>query len=173
MVAEKMDKAPLYDRPSKSELKRRVEALQKAGEALIQLTPAQLEKMSLPDELHRAVLEGQKLSNKRVALKRQRQYIGRLMREIDAEPIVQAVNDLQTKHHAETSRFHEIEYWRDALLGVSEMDALTELIAAHPGVDVQLLRRHIAKAKRELQGGKGKRAQRELFAMLRGMIENA
>jgi len=172
MNRDDMDETPQYDRPSKSELKRQVEALQKAGEALIQLTPAQLEKMNLPVELHRAVLEGQKLSNKRVALKRQRQYIGRLMREIDAEPIVQAVNELQTKHHAESSRFHEIEYWRDALLGASESDALTELLTAHPGVDVQLLRRHIAKAKRERQGGKSKRAQRELFALLRGIIEN-
>jgi len=171
MIDEDMDK-PQYDRPSKSELKRQVEALQKTGEALIQLTPAQLEKMNLPDELHRAVLDGQKLSNKRVALKRQRQFIGRLMREIDAEPIVQAVNDMQAKKHVETSRFHEIEYWRDALLGASESDALTELVAAHPGVDVQLLRRHTAKAKREMQGGKSKRAQRELFALLRGIIEN-
>lgn len=173
MVRDDTDSATQYDRPSKSALKRQVEALQKAGEALIQLTPTQLEKMDLPDELHRAVLEGQKLSNKRVALKRQRQYIGRLMREIDAEPIVQAVNELQTKHHAETSLFHEIEYWRDALLGTSEVDALTELVAAHPGMDVQLLRRHISSARREVQGGKGKRAQRELFALLRGLIENS
>ena len=165
--------SPFDDRPSKSELKRRVEALQKAGESLIELPPAQLAKMPLPDELHRAIIEAAKIRNKHAAYKRQRQYIGRLMREVDAEPILEALNDLETTHRAETTRFHEIEHWRDALLAADGANALTELIAAYPGADVQQIRNQIGKAQREIKSGRGRRAQRELFAMLRGMIENA
>lgn len=164
---------PLYDRPSKSELKRRVEALQKAGESLIDLPPGKLAKMPLPDELRRAVIEATKIRSKHAGFKRQRQYIGKLMREIDAEPILEALNDLQTTHLAETSRFHEIEHWRDALLAGDGANAFTRLIESYPGVDVQQVRNQVSKAKREMSSGHGRHAQRELFAMLRGMIENA
>jgi len=164
---------PQYDRPSKSELKRRVEALQKAGESLIDLPDAKLAKMPLPDELRRAIQEAAKIRNKHAAFKRQRQYIGRLMREVDAEPILEALNDLENTHLAETTRFHEIEYWRDALLAPTGQEALTELIATYPGADVQQLRNQIGKARREIKSGRGRRAQRELFAMLRGLLENA
>jgi len=171
MIDEDMEK-PRYDRPSKSELKRRVEALQKAGESLIDLPTAQLAKMPLPDDLLVAVKEAAKIRNKHAAFKRQRQYIGKLMREIDAEPILEALSDLQSTHQAETSRFHEIEYWRDTLLGDAGADALTELLSKHPGVDVQMLRRQVAKAKREQEIGRSRHEQRDLFAMLRGMLEN-
>jgi ribosome-associated protein len=159
--------------PSKSELKRRVEALQKAGEALIDLPPVQLAKIPLSNELRSAVQEAARMRNKRAAYKRQRQYIGRLMREADAQPILEALHDLQSTHLAETSRFHEIEYWRDALLSATAAEALTELVAAHPGVDVQQLRNQVGKAQRELKSGRNRHAQRELFAVLRDMLENS
>lgn len=172
MIPEDVEE-PQYDRPSKSELKRRVEALQKAGESLIDLPAAQLAKMPLPDELRSAVKEAAKIRNKHAGFKRQRQYIGKLMREVDAEPILEALNDLESTHRTETSRFHEIEYWRDTLLGDGGAEALTELLGKHPGVDVQLLRRQVAKAKRERELGRSRHEQRDLFAMLRGMFENA
>ncbi|HCS12969.1 MAG: hypothetical protein COS82_05265 [Zetaproteobacteria bacterium CG06_land_8_20_14_3_00_59_53] len=163
----------LYDRPSKSELKRRVEALQKAGESLIDLPPGKLAKLQLPDELRRAVVEAAKIRSKHAAFKRQRQYIGKLMRECDAEPILEALNDIQSTHQTETSRFHELEHWRDSLLAEDGGNTLTEFIASYPGADVQLLRNQVSKARREMSGGRGRHAQRELFAMLRGIIENA
>ena len=159
-----------YSRPSKSELKRRVEALQKAGESLIDLPAGKLASLNLPDELHKAVTQAAKLRNKHAAFKRQRQFIGRLMRELDATPILEALEELQNAHSADTARFHEVEHWRDALLGTEGATALTELIAAYPGADVQALRNLVGKARRELDSGRGKHAQRELFAMLRGLI---
>jgi len=162
-----------YDRPSKSELKRRVEALQKAGESLIDLPAGRLDALPLPDELRRAVNEAAKIRNKHAAYKRQRQFIGKLMREIDAQPILEALDDLQNAHLAETARFHEIERWRGALLGPENAAALTELIATFPAVEVQPLRNLVAKARREADSGRGKHAQRELFAMLRGLIDQA
>ena len=173
MNRDDIDEAPQYDRPSKSELKRRVEALQKAGESLIDLTPSQLAKMPLPDELRLAVKEAGNIRKKHAAFKRQRQYIGKLMREIDAEPILEALNDLESTHRTETSQFHEVEYWRDSLLGDTGADALTELLGKHPGLDVQMLRRQVAKAKREKELGRSRREQRDLFALLRGMFENS
>jgi len=161
------------ERPSKSELKRRVERLQKAGESLIELSVAQLEKIALPDELRLAVQEAQKLRNKHAAFKRQRQYIGRLMREIDGEAVIQAVNELELAHRTQTARFHEIEYWRDALLAEDSGHAMSELLATHPGIDVQALRRQIGKARRELQSGRSRQAQRKLFAMLRDLLMDA
>jgi len=156
-------------RPSKSEIKRRMEALQKTGEALISLSAAQLATMPLPDALHLAVREAQELHS-RHALKRQRQFIGKLMRDIDATPIEQALHDLETMQDAQNARFHEIEYWRDRLLADHDANALTELLAHQPGFDVQQLRQQLQQARRERQTDSGKRAQRKLFAMLRAML---
>ena len=74
------------DKPSKSQRKREALALQDLGETLVTLKPAQLDKMPLPDKLREAVLAARQM-NQRGARKRQLQYIGRLMREIDPEPI--------------------------------------------------------------------------------------
>ena len=74
------------DKPSKSQRKREALALQDLGETLVTLKPAQLDKMPLPEKLREAVLAARQM-NQRGARKRQLQYIGRLMREIDPEPI--------------------------------------------------------------------------------------
>ncbi len=76
------DAATLPPRPSRSARKRGAEAMQKLGERLIALKPVQLQRFGLPPELLEALLEAQRLRS-RAALARQRQYIGRLMREID------------------------------------------------------------------------------------------
>lgn len=74
------------ERPSRSARKRHAWALQKLGVRLTLLKPAQLQSLGLPEELLAAVLEAQRLRS-RAALARQQQYIGRLMRQIDPEPI--------------------------------------------------------------------------------------
>ena len=78
-------------RPSKSARKRAAHAAQKLGEELIQLKPAELEALNLPEELHDAILEAQRIRNSRGGLARQRQFIGKLMREIDLAPIETAM----------------------------------------------------------------------------------
>jgi ribosome-associated protein len=80
--------APEELRPSRSARKRDAEAMQKLGERLIALKPAQLQRFGLPPELLDALLEAQQLRS-RAALARQRQYIGRLMRAIDPAPVEQ------------------------------------------------------------------------------------
>jgi ribosome-associated protein len=73
-------------RPSKSARKRAAHAAQALGEALIELKPHELDALQLPEELHDAVREAQRIRNSRGGLARQRQYIGKLMREIDTGP---------------------------------------------------------------------------------------
>ena len=84
------------ERPSRSQRKRDALALQKLGVALTRLTTTQLALLTLPEELLEAVREAQRLRS-RAALARQRQYIGRIMRQIDAAPIEQALQALNAK----------------------------------------------------------------------------
>ena len=78
-------------RPSKSARKRAAHAAQKLGEELIRLKSIELDSLSLPDELLAAIREAQRIQNSRGGLARQRQYIGKLMREIDLAPIEAAI----------------------------------------------------------------------------------
>jgi ribosome-associated protein len=83
---------PPEERPSRSARKRRAEALQRLGERLLRLTPQQLQRIDLPPPLLETVLETQRLRS-RSASARARQYIGRLMRDIDPAPIERAITD--------------------------------------------------------------------------------
>lgn len=78
------------ERPSRSARKRAALAAQKLGEALVALKPAELDALELPEELRAALSEARRLTS-RAALARQRQYIGRLMRDVDPEPIERAL----------------------------------------------------------------------------------
>ncbi len=85
---------PRDQRPSRSSRKRDAEALQRLGVRLTALKPVQLQSLELPETLLEAVLEAQRLRS-RVALARQRQYIGRLMRDLDPAPIELALARMQ------------------------------------------------------------------------------
>jgi ribosome-associated protein len=78
------------ERPSRSARKRKAEALQRLGEHLLALKPQQLQRFDLPPDLLEAILETQRLRS-RPAFARARQYIGRLMRDIDPAPIERAL----------------------------------------------------------------------------------
>jgi ribosome-associated protein len=90
-VGDEEDRDDAALRPSKSARKRAAHAAQSLGEELIGLKPVELESLSLPAELHEAVLEAQRIRNSRGGLARQRQYIGKLMRDIDLAPIDSAL----------------------------------------------------------------------------------
>jgi ribosome-associated protein len=88
---------------SRSERKRRAEALQKLGVRLTELRPGRLLKLQLPSELLDAVIEARQLRS-RAALARQRQYIGRLMREVDADVLARAQAEVTDPHDAKMPR---------------------------------------------------------------------
>lgn len=92
-----------FERPSRSARKRAAEALQRLGVGLTRMRPARLRQLQLPQPLLEAILEAQRLRS-RVALARQRQYIGRLMREVDAEPIERALAEFLRSGDAKMPR---------------------------------------------------------------------
>lgn len=151
--------------PSRSQRKRDVEALQDLGHDLSRLSRDQLKKMDLPEGLLVALLEYQRLSS-HGALRRQMQYIGKVMREIeDVEAIVEQLAALRGESAAAKAEFHALERWRARLL--EDDGAVTEWINAHPGGDAQLIRQLIRNARREAAQGKPPKSSRELFRLLR------
>ena len=158
------------ERPSKSARKRAAHAAQDLGEALVRLPDAELSALELPEALCEALRAARRLRS-RAALARQRQYIGKLMRQVDPEPIRAALAARSERDARETERFRRIENWRERLITEGE-PALAELAHWYPGLDVSTWRRRVgaARAERERTGGGGGAASRELFRALRAMF---
>jgi ribosome-associated protein len=153
------------ERPSKSERKRRSDDLQSLGEALIDLPDAELNDLPLPDNLREAVLLARKIT-KHGGLYRQKQYIGKLMRKIDAEPIRAALDAKRERERVEALRFRRIEQWRDRLLQEGT-GAIERLAAEVPGIDVTAVTELVARARSEQPTGATTGASRALFRLLR------
>lgn len=153
--------------PSKSQVKRECDALQKLGEDLIDMKQSELDAMNLPEALDDALRTARKIQS-RGGLKRQRQYIGKIMRQIDSEEIKKQVEHLQHRHDTNSAHFRKIERWRDRLLE-EDKTALSEIIDAYPEIDRQHVNQLIRQAKRELQQEKPPTSARKLFKYLRDL----
>jgi ribosome-associated protein len=149
--------------PSKSQRKRESTALQDVGAELVKLPAERIRNMDLPESLREAVLEAQRIRS-HGALRRQMQFIGKLMRSIDAEPITEELAGLRGESERIKERFHTLEHWRERLL--ADDAAVTEWQAVHPGSDAQQLRQLIRNARREAAEQKPPRAYRALFRLL-------
>ena len=152
------------DRPSKSQKKRDMLALQAMGTQLVKLSADQLRKIALPDELRLALEDAQRFT-KHEARRRQLQYIGRLMRAVDPTPIKAALDALAGISGEESARLHALERLRTQLME-NEAEALDEIAATHPGADLQHLRQLRRNAVKEQEQAKPPRAYRELFRAL-------
>lgn len=156
--------------PSKSERKRAAHAAQALGEALIGLRDRDLQALELPAALLEAVREARGIRS-RAAAARQRQFIGKLMRRIDLEPIRRALAEHSARNAQEAQHFQQIEHWRARLLVEGEA-ALDELAAARPDLDrghwTRLLR--AARAERPAGAATQGPAGRALFRALRGLL---
>ena len=156
------------ERPSKSQRKRAAHAAQDLGEALVRLRDAELEALGLPERLAEAIREARRITS-RAAGARQRQYIGKLMREIDLEPIRSALAARSERDALETQLFKRAEGWRERLIGEGDA-ALDELARLRPGIDPAEWGRRIAAARTERGSGTGGPAGRELFRALRTLL---
>lgn len=150
-------------RPSKTQRKKEMTALQSLGERLVKLNAAQLAQVPLPDRLREAITAAQKITAHE-ARRRQLQYVGKLMRQVEPEPIAQALDMLGGESHAAIALMHHCEQWRERLL--ADDDALTDLLREHPGTDVQALRALIRAARRERDTQQAPRHARELYRWL-------
>lgn len=157
--------------PSKSRLKRESLALQDLGEELLALSREQLERLDLPAELREAVHLGQTITA-HGGLRRQRKFIGKLLRQIDAEPIRAGLAALKS-HDADAVRLqHACEAWRDRML--AEGDAKVDsFLAEYPEADRQKLRQWVRDGRRERDASLPPRAARLLYRYLREVLSAA
>ncbi|MDU5698143.1 MAG: ribosome biogenesis factor YjgA [Haemophilus parainfluenzae] len=152
---------------SKSEIKRDAEDLKQLGEKLVNLTKANLTKVPLDDSLKDAIELAQRLQKE--ARRRQLQYIGKLLRSIDAEPIREALEKIENKHNQQQAMLHKLEILRDELVTKGDA-ALTDLLNEHPSADRQQLRNLIRAAQKEKEQNKPSKAYREIYQILKTLI---
>jgi ribosome-associated protein len=157
------------ERPSKSSRKRAAHAAQDLGVELAQLRDAQLEALDLPEKLKEAI-RALRTINSRVAGARQRQYIGKLMRDVDPEPIRAALDARSQVDAQETERFKRVESWRDRLISEGA-PALEDLQRWRPQIDAAEWARRVSSAQTErARTGASGPASRELFRALRALF---
>jgi ribosome-associated protein len=153
---------------SKTRRKRQSTALQETGAALVRLSREQLARIEMPEALREAVLEC-KGFNKHEAIRRQMQYIGKLMREIDAAPIEAQLAALQAPSKRQTALFHVAEKWRDELL--ADPAAIERFRREFPAADAERVGT-LAEAARAERGKQGApRRARELFHAVNAAVQ--
>jgi|SRR5690554_4344297 len=153
-------------RPSKSERKREVHALTDLGKQLVDMSPSQLAELPITTELLEAIKIARKIRNKHTGFNRQIQYIGKLIRSNDPQPIIDAIELRQQAHLHEQKNFHALEQWRDRLIAEGD-DAMQDLIAKWPELDRQHIRQLIRSVQKQESENKPPAAKRELFKYLR------
>jgi ribosome-associated protein len=154
---------------SKTRRKREMLELQSVGAALVSLTESRLAQMDLEPELLQAVIEAKRIKSHE-GKRRQLQYIGRLMRQVDAAPIREQLAAIEGSSAQATAAHRRLEALRERLM--TDDEALTQFAAEHPAADIQGLRALIRNARKEQKEGKPPRAYRELFRALKD-VESA
>lgn len=149
--------------PSKTSRKRESHSLQELGEALVDLGPGEIDDLALPGRLRDALEEARRIKS-HGALRRQHQFIGRLMREIDAEPVREFLARRQAVRDADTRLFHAAESWRHRLLQ-NEPGSISQC-AATLGLDEADLREKVAAVSSAHSEALQKSASRTLFRTL-------
>lgn len=158
-----------YDRPSKSELKRQMNDLQKLGEQLVAEPRDRVKRTPMPEELRDAILMCQSITD-HGGRRRQLQFVGKMMRKLDDEEVAviqRTIESWKGMSKAETAALHALERRRDKLL--ADDNALTQLLEEHPQLDVQQLRTLIRNARKEQAENKPPKAYREIFQILKDL----
>jgi len=172
------------DEPSRTELKKESDELQKLGESLLTLRPDLMAKVELPEKLSDAVADAKRITNFE-GKRRQMQFIGKLMRKLDDEVIegIKAALQEQVQGSAqETLQLHLAEQWRDRLIHSDE--ACGEWLKSFPETDSQQLRALIRQARKDApaisaasvsQGlaPRQSRAYRDIFQLVRAELSHA
>ena len=158
---------PEYERPSKTELKRQSNELQKLGEDLVNEPRDRVKRVPMPEDVRDAILACQNISNHE-GRRRQIQFIGNKLRTLDEEEVAiiqRTIDSWKGMSKADTAALHAIERRRDKLL--ADDSALTVLLQENPELDVQQLRTLIRNARKEQAENKPPKAYREIFQILK------
>lgn len=156
-----------YDRPSKSQLKREMTALQELGEELVSQPKERVMRVPMPEDVREAILECQKIKDHE-GRRRQMQFVGKKMRTLEEDEVAaiqKVIDSWKGASKAETAAMHALEKRRDKLL--ADDKALTELKEQYPQADVQQLRTLIRNARKEQAENKPPKAYREIFQILK------
>ncbi|WP_392551794.1 ribosome biogenesis factor YjgA [Orbus wheelerorum] len=151
---------------SKSEIKRDAEVLKKLGVELVELSKHELERIPLDDSLSYAVELAQKI--KKEGHRRQIQYIGKLLRSRDIEPITQALDKLKNRHNQQIAQVHKIEKLRDQLIETGDAETILKI---YPAADRQQLRNLARLAKKEQEENKPAKSSKQIFQYLKQLSE--
>jgi len=154
---------------SKTQLKRQMKELQDLGAALVKLSKDQLAHIDMPDNLREAIMECRRFT-RHEAIRRQLQYIGRIMRDIDAGPIAAQFAEIAAPSRRQTALFHVAERWRADL--VEQPDAIARFVKEYPEADPHRLRELAEKAREEKRASKPPRRYRELFHVLNAFLQD-
>ena len=158
----------VYDRPSKSQLKRDSTAMQELGREVADLSRERITQLNLPEKLFDAFIAYQKITA-REGGRRQLQYLGRLMRDVDPAPIREALDKFNGASKAEVTQMHLAERWRERLLDDSA--ALTEFAQRYAPADITRLRTLIRNAKKENLENRPPRDYRDLYREIRAAMD--
>lgn len=160
---------------SKTRRKKEMHDLQALGERLTELNRTQLDSLSLPESLRDAVIDAHAIT-RHEARRRHMQFIGKLMRNIDPEPLRERIAEWDGQSSSATAEQHRLERWRERL--IEEEGALAEYIeycrsqgAERESIDIQHLRSLIRHVREDRERGKPQRHYRELFRELKRISE--
>lgn len=156
-----------YDRPSKSQLKREMTALQKLGEELIAEPRDRVKRVPMPEDVRDAILECQLIKDHE-GRRRQLQFVGKKMRSLDPEELAiiqKTIDSWRGLSKADTAAMHALERRREKLL--TDDTVLTDLLAQNPEIDGQHMRTLIRNARKEQAENKPPKAYREIFQILK------
>lgn len=154
---------------SKTRRKKQMAALQDLGAELVKLSPEQLARIEMPENLREAVNEARRIT-KHEGRRRQVQYIGRLMRDLDAGPIAAQLAALTTPSKRQTALFHVAERWRDELL--ADPEALARFVHEFPTADADRLRTLVEATHAERRAKQPPRQFRQLFHVLNAIVQD-
>ena len=156
---------------SKSERKRQMAQLQDIGATLVNLDEDKLDKLEVSDTLKNALLDAKRIK-KREALRRQYQYIGKLMRK-EKESTLANIDSFVEQRDQQKNRanglFHQTETWRDAILS-DPSNAIDAFLKQFTLADRQRLRQLVRQHHQEIEKGKPTAAKRKLFRYLQTFI---
>ena len=153
--------------PSKTQRKQQMEELQMLGEELVALSIDRIKRIDIPDELRDAVREAQRMTRHDEAKRRQMQYIGKLMRNVEVEPIRAALALVRGESAGETAKLHRLERLRSELLADEKVAG--EIAQLYPAVDLQHLRSLRRAALKEQANNKPPRSYRAIFQLLKAL----
>ncbi len=156
---------------SKTQRKKDCDAMQEIGERMIKLNTDELDQIDMDSELRNAIDEARHLKS-HGALKRQKQYIGKIIRSLDAEHLQQQLDRILHKHDIHSAEFKRLEKWRDNIIENGD-EGINAFIKEYPDTDRHHLRQLLRNAIKEKKNDKPPAAARQIFKYLREVVDQS